>query len=482
MSAPHRQGLLIELVDPLITTASSATATVPEALPFIPGAMLLGAAAAAGYGGGMAQETAFALFHSGRVRFDDALPVDNSGRVGLPAPFSLHFPKGTHPLEGDVLKDFSAAEPLPGYEQLRDRALAAGPAEVTVRIGGTMRTAIDPATGRAADSQLFGYQFLKPGQRFWAGIEAEDQASLDAAMECLLGKGQVEAELILGRARSGEFGRVRLSRCEAPEMSPGSTGSPTTRWLWLLSDLWATGPKGLPTLRPDSAFFGGGNIDWSRSFTRSRRYSPFNAKWQARAPERVLIQRGSVIVIQNSPLAPGLWRLGLGQEQGLGRMLVLDQPPLEMLKASDAAMPELSALHEPDSRENADSDAPPPLITWLKRQANVVNIDVSDDLKKLKGHYETAERIHGERVGPTPSQWGSIRSILERGGDHAAYLGGVRGTGEKALWGAQYKEGDNHNFADFITAVIADKGARHAALLARDARRWLDREGWFDGH
>lgn len=95
--------LLITLEGPLITSSSSATAAAAPALPYIPGAMLQGMALSNAYGeanaGTEAEKNAkrgeiFARFHERLLTFDDALPLDEAGKIGFPVPMSLARPKG----------------------------------------------------------------------------------------------------------------------------------------------------------------------------------------------------------------------------------------------------------------------------------------------------------------------------------------------------------------------------------------------------
>lgn len=465
-----RQGLLIELIDPLITSASIATEAVPEALPYIPGAMLLGAAAAKGYASGLPQQEASRLFHSGSVKFGDGLPIDTKGQIGLPNPVSLHFPKGADPFDRDKLVDFSGAERLIAHEQLRGKALSADCLHIPVKTSATMRTAIDRGTGRAAESQLFGYKMLDAGQFFLASIDANSQEDMDNILAYL-----TPGDLFLGRSKSGEFGRVRITFSNLPEFDSGGEIKGDT-YLWCLSDLWAHDANGVPTLAPDASFFGSsGVVDWSRSFTRNRMFSPYNAKWQSRGAERALIQRGAVFVIKDGSMKTGSTHFGMGLELGYGHVLVSDCSPKETLAALSAFSITLPI----------GATSPPPeqtkFLDWLAGRSQGEGLDASKYLDTLIKHYEAAKHIAGYPVGPGPSQWGSLKTILQRGEEVDSFLNSTRGESKRRQWGAIYASGDNNTFTDFIKTVICERDTETAALLAREIRNWLEKEGWFDG-
>ncbi len=78
----------LELLDNLICQGSNASVGLPPGLDYIPGNMFLGAVAQKLYSG--LQEKAFEVFHSGRVRFGDGLPLTPGGQPALPMPLCLH--------------------------------------------------------------------------------------------------------------------------------------------------------------------------------------------------------------------------------------------------------------------------------------------------------------------------------------------------------------------------------------------------------
>ncbi|HHL22161.1 MAG TPA: hypothetical protein ENJ52_11630 [Aliiroseovarius sp.] len=457
-----RKGLRIELLDDVITSASSATAATPRALAYIPGAMLLGAAAA---GRNWPVEQAFALFQSGALRFDDGLPVDQAGALALPVPMSLHRRKGSDAnladRQGDIL-DCAACDPAAGFSALRDRSYCTNGHEHVVRSRTSLRTAIDPATGRAAEGQLFGYEALRAGQVFWAGLEGpKDQ--VDDIAQCL------EGEHFLGRSRSAEFGRVRITTVEPWQLSPDGTGE-TTRYVWFLSDFWAVGSNGLPTARPGAeALATTGTVLWQRSFTRMRRFAPYNAHWHKRAPERDLISRGSVLVLEDCPLPLGLHRFGIGQELGYGLALVSDRPPGEALLALE--QPDVPM---PDPRPAAGSQTR--VVKWLAKMAErdaggkEIERKVQRDVADLRKYYISARRLKGgQEAGPGRSQWGRLEAGLRNGEKVAALM-------DTKPWDDRFKAGDKATFK----AMLEDRSPERLAHLAKAMLAAMAQEGWPD--
>ncbi len=114
----------------------------------------------------------------------------------------------------------------------------------------------------ADDGQLYAYEALSPGQRFWARLESDDVGLLTKVKDALLG------EAFVGRSKTAEFGRVRIEAVEPWGDDIVSTTAAATgaRFIWLLSDSWFLGVDGLPTGRPEPEISSAARIDWSRSF------------------------------------------------------------------------------------------------------------------------------------------------------------------------------------------------------------------------
>lgn len=331
----------VVLEQPVIISQQSATAGAHQSLDYVPGSAVLGLAAARLYAK-LPAEAAWTLFHSGRVRFGDGLPVTAGGELAYPVPLSWHTYKGESArgagdtLRAEVLFDPSLhavsneRQPVQlrgGYTTVAGRFLQ--PAHES-----TLKTAIDPNTGMAAESQLFGYQALAAGQRFRTTIRADedvDPTLWQTLLEHLAGPAR------LGRSRSAQFGAVRFAAADGdPPMAtyPSTATSETTLTLWLLSDL-ALERDGQPCLQPEVDLLGlpeGAQWLVSRSFLRTRRFSPYNAYRRGYDSERQLISRGSVLryhlprplsTAETRSLADGV---GLHVETGLGHVWI--DPPL----------------------------------------------------------------------------------------------------------------------------------------------------------
>jgi CRISPR-associated protein Csx10 len=320
----------ISLHQPLVISQQSASAGAHHSLDYIPGSILLGLAASRLYST-LDQDSAWLLFHSGLVRFGDALPLQGQ-QVARPMPMCWHYTKGESYKNSDTLKANTLFDPSMasgdtnrqpvqmrnGY--VTEHGQTASPEKVQ-----TLKTAIDPKTGKAAESQLFGYEALAANQTFRFVLSADDitQELWDKLKAALSGRAQ------LGRSRSAQFGKVMITPAkEAAHTPPASNDNQLT--LWLQSDLLLE-HNGQPCLQPLPELIGlpeGSHWLADSSFLRARRYSLYNAYRRHYDSERQVISRGSVLryelphALSEEQLNTLQQGIGLQIESGLGQVLV----------------------------------------------------------------------------------------------------------------------------------------------------------------
>ncbi len=484
-----RHALRITLLEDCVFSAGNATVGGHRSVDRIPGQTLLGAAASRLYrrfldAGGT---RAYTAFHSGRLRFLDGLPCADD-EIAHPVPLAWHEAKT--PASGDsTVYNFAAPGSngeIPGGKQpkqIREGYVFADGRRLLPMRNLRMKTAIDPRTGRADEGKLFGYESLVQGRSLIAWVEA------DADCDDLLKEvaAVLHGEILLGRSRSAEYGRVHVEF--APAATPikqGSTGSSTHLTLWLLSDLALTDDTGRPTLEPSARALGlpGAKILWSKTFLRHRRYSPWNQARHGYDRERLLLAAGGVITLQletpltqeqHDRLATGI---GLYREAGLGRVWM--NPPFlqqETLSPPNGLSP---------SPRVSDAVADHRLLSWLRMQSE----DWKTDLDQTAGEYSrefgeqlrVARRLGGvsqqEDFGPSKSQWGRVyETARSRSGQtlfEALFEGDqavIKQQGEGWSETIRYtEEGAPYRLRDWLRDRLAWDGAmpaEHYAYLVR---------------
>ena len=496
-----RQTLKITLLEDCVFSASMATTGGHSGLDRIPGQALLGAAAARCYAD-LGTERAFAIFHSGRFRFGDGLPGRGDSSA-LPVPLSWHHYKGEDPcapgsddLEPDRLLNLLHGQPEPSRQpvQLRKGYVLDDGAWLKPRISLRLKTAIAPETGRAAEAQLFGYSSLEKGQQFLAELQCDDdlESEMQRVVDSLTG------ERLLGRSRSAEYGRVRIEPIGATS-SPNCGNPGAELHLLLRSDLALVDEYGQPTLEPSPQRLGlgDGEIDWQRSWLRTRRYSIWNQYRNGHDRERMVINAGSVITLKldHSPDPDALAALehGVGcyRECGLGRILV--NPSL-----LEGKTPDFGDRSEPNEARPVTARPDDPLIAWLESRTGSGDIKIDRRARQLARDFMTgldrARRLAGvapdRAFGPSKAQWGTVfeaarntpgKHLFTRlfDGDNACIKPSAEG------WREQVRKADGtwHTLAQSLKDALSrdgDTGAsgdltdrEYAALVRRLGRRML---------
>jgi hypothetical protein len=481
-----RFGIVLTLLDDVVLSAVSATTGPHKTLRYVPGAKLLGHAAARLYDRARKEKWAYQAFHSGDVRFSDGLPLADDGRVGWPMPLSLHRPK-----EGGDIVDLSQhARGQVQWTQERGAAIdSTGTPVQLVRTEYTLRSAKGSGRGAAPRGMLFGYESLPAGARFFATIEGP--SDILTKIRPVFDR----TTLRVGRSRFTEHGRIgSIVIEEFPQELPTSPSANRVT-VWALSDLCLSDQHGQPTLGPCRTHFGfpAGEVDWDRTFIRSRQYAPINAALNAHLPERVVIERGSVITFRGCSAIGGLLYVGAWREVGLGRCAVNALP---LPKGKDAAraadLAAAASVVSGSDPAQEDGGAGKAFLDWLRRrQASPIEAEAwaMQAAATLLPLYEAVRLLNGidpsEPAGPTPSQWGRVLEAARTAGGVEELRNVLfarrevpanQGICTDAVWTRRFGSDPDDNLAGWMKARIKDAvnqglPPQAIALLAREARR-----------
>lgn len=390
----RRALLILTASHPAVFSARAATEGQHQTLAHPTGAALLGWAASAGKYAKF--KDPFAVFHSGRVRFSNALPLTADGCATYPVPRLLaapkHGPGGVQWADpvagaagmldcGQVSVGIAADERDDAgnkvqREFLKGLFVSMAGAVVKPATGARLRTAT--RDGRAADGQLFGYTHLDPKAASYAAtIECEADAICDGDWMLLLAA--FAAGPRLGRASGTAYGggyACRVIDGAGAALWPlGAIAAGAMRVrVWALSDLALVDAHGAPCFVPSADMLGlpaGGTFHAAHSAIGVRRYAPWNAHLRTRDLERQVIEAGSVFTFTyEQPLAATTQSraaVGQFQEAGLGRIVVapalLDGAPGDTLVVADTPVP-IAAL---EAAKATAAMAPPPseVLQWL---------------------------------------------------------------------------------------------------------------------
>lgn len=512
--------LKLTLLEDVIINERPANEGGHAGLDYLPGFLLLGAAAARLYAEHSRAE-AWRLFHSGQVRFGDALPLADD-QPTWPIPLCWHERKGTpaicerrrHECKGEqsirewmIVADKVLNLQSDRFEdnaqpkQLRAGYVRGDGRHLSIDKSFRMKTAIDPDTGCVAEAQLFGYQSINAGQSFVACVRADDGFDADLwqrLVETLTDQG----ELLLGRSRSAEYGRVKVAPLDwsAATLEPPTARTETDAQdltLWCLSDVALIDEAGQPLLTPTPAALGlpRATIEWDRTFLRVRRYALWNRHRDGYDVERQVIQHGSVIGLrlpspltedERAHLAAGI---GLYREAGLGWVSI--NPELLARKEPQFAAPiDAPSVEEPSRPEH-------PLIAWLEAEQGgdthrrEAENQVKDLRKELEKCYNLARRYAGVPehlpIGPSPAQWGTIYEVARNhdSRDLAGLKQRIFNDGDNALckakgenWQDPFRDtqGLGTFFDWFKTKAEALSSVQTLRLFTREAQRVASRQ------
>lgn len=447
----NRYPLALELEDDLVLSRRNSTTGGHECLTWLPGSALRGWAAGRLYDA-LGADDAFRVFHSGAVRFGDALPAGPQGQPGRPLPLSWHSdkadPDGRPESAGRWVREriFNLAAPdaagrhsMKQPRALRDGFVTADGAAPQPLRRDRMMTAIGEH-GTVAAGQLFGYQSLVRGQRFIGHLSFDDglpDALVQRVVEAFDGM------LRLGRSRATGYGRVRSSVGVPQPSAPVTSVDGERLQLWLLSDAWLRDANGQPSLRPDGDSLGlpGAVLVLEHSFLRARRVSPWNAHRALPEMERQTLVAGSVITLSRpggfsaAALQPLADRgIGAGRALGLGEVAVQPRLLQTLHPVFEAPVAAQAAAAPSRDRTTAAPVTPAtstPLLAFLRarapkgRHGDHARAFVESELGLLVQRWKSVRAYEalppGREMGPGPSQWGLVAALAARHPTLAGY-------------------------------------------------------------
>ncbi len=411
--------LTIELVpeEAAVFSRTAATEGAHATLAGPPGAALLGWAASRCYED--LGDAAHTVFHSGMVRFSDAVRwVD--GKPRFPNPAILLEPKHG---DGETVLGRSRFEEVNNAGKDANQIQAEAVKGEWLSLDGEkskapetrrrMRTAMEDGT--AKEGQLFGYQAIDPtGLCYRATIETD--AGTDVLSENawqLLVEAFSGGTVRLGRARASGYGghyHCRIESAESfwPDESEVAVGKLVR--FWLLSDAMLLNEWGAPKVAVKPSDFGLDDDDWQlaggETAMSMRRAWPWNTTIKSRDLELALIEAGSVFGFEwmgggePPPVEPSVL-IGTGHERGLGRVVVMP-PDFNFRPGTALPVP-------PPAQKPAESM----IAEWASRRAD--NLDDGRQLDWEDGRIAEVKRLI-DRAGPSgpgTSQWSGIGAFID---------------------------------------------------------------------
>lgn len=406
-----------ELLSQVVLISVSATEGYHKSLDYIPGSKFLGIVARKLYNTEVreAQEL-LDLFHNGNIRYGDAHPVIN-GQMGFRAPYVWLKPKGS-PTGERVYVHGLTAKDQDGH-RLEDGTLLKTVKEgyftqqgdvATINQKFTIKSAYDRKLRRAKDSQMYGYSGLEKGTLWRFQVEFDKPDNIEEVRNTLIGRHRI------GRSKSAEYGLIEIREVKTEAEKPTNIEKGRA-YLYAVSNLCFYDQYGKCTVEPTVEQLGlpeGSKINWGKSVIRTRLYRTWNQKRSNRNEDRLIIRRGSVIVVELSKAMKSTdWEMGIGAHlaEGFGKVWVNPEKvkinakelPLKLTKATQDKKEQVSSAVV---SKGAGDDL---ILSFLEsRQAEAelkYNTDeaVNQFIKTFSDKYEEI----------SSSQWGQVRNIAK---------------------------------------------------------------------
>lgn len=367
------------------------------------------------------EEDAFEVFHSGAVRFLDGHIVEG-GEKTFHAPLSWFAPKGYSLVKAIEKKElyndhFISSDDYEAFivkgiqlKQQRGSFVTLGAKVAELDTNYRQKSAYDKKNRRSQDSSMFGYYALAKGTKWTFSVEIDNNSlNIELIKKTLLESNR------LGKSRSSEYGRIKITFVDEKRstfsqiLEPIEIDNKQYIFLYAHSRLALIDDYGvnsyqptLATLKLDNAI----KIAWDKSQIRTSRYTPYVSIRHNRDPERLIIDKGSIIAIEvdekfdveaySQKIESGL---GLYLSEGHGKVIVNPK----FLATENPEFIKSSNLGDGSTDEVAEETLGS-IGTWLETEQ-----------KREKRAYELLKEVKAfivkHNVRNKKSQWGQVRSL-----------------------------------------------------------------------
>ena len=304
-----RLNFICEFKSDIVLHSSSNTEGKVDRFDYIAGSNFLGMVAREYLSFGA---DAFDVFHSGAVRFGDGHILNNKKQT-FHIPFSWFAPKGfsfqkakdknelfnEHFLTKEKYDKFIADNKQ--LKQQRAGFITYDGHLVKPKHNYRQKSAYDKTNRRSLDKSMFGYYALPKGTKWLFSVEMDSDTYREKIIKIL------EKSNRLGKSRSAEYGHIEISYLKEEidnievEPNPISIENKYYIFLYAYSRLALTNSGmnsyqfDLDSLKLDTS---AEKIAWDKSHIRTSRYTPYVSVRDNRDPERLIIDKGSVIAIE----------------------------------------------------------------------------------------------------------------------------------------------------------------------------------------
>lgn len=410
------------LLSDVVVNATLATEGNMSSLDYIPGSTLMGIVANPLYNEYKEHpEKTLNILHEAKVRFGDAC-ISFQGQTGLPMPIQFFTDKEKkdldkhsvylgHFLEGkEIRNEVGKIQPQQvrsGYFVINGQNINYLP---TIPKNFSLKSAHNPETRTANDSQMFGLEALPRGMQLAFSIQYDNPEDVALVEKYLIGTKSI------GKSKSAEYGQAKIEKNKTAQITIPVFDLQEGVLVYAASNLCFYDKKNWnPNYQPTTEDLGlsGGEICWEKSHIRTINYTTWNTTRQTTNPVRYCIARGSVFFIKGAKTNQSGGTVGEWQTEGLGRVLYnpefLKGSPEEGTSAFSGKFQKLEWKDFLVSKENPKVNQNP-LLKWLQEKQQEKNATLALSKSVHKAIYADSKKVEGFKE-VTSSQWGQIRQL-----------------------------------------------------------------------
>ena len=384
----------------IVLPATSNTEGNIESLEFIPGSNFLGMAAAEYE----KYENSFDVFHSGHVMFGDATIMCHEKQT-YKMPLSYFHEKNNKEkmYNHHLIDDFSQFSQL---KQLREGFITSTKDVTFIHYNYSQKSAYDKKLRRSKESSMFGYNAIKSDTLWQFTLKYDDSISkndLERIKKNLLGTKR------LGKSKSAQYGAVEIS-LEGKNEEVQNLVLSKEVVLYANSRLSLVDEEGNPTL--DLRYLCDGlkesNILYKKTQLKTSTFTPYNGARETKDYERVCINKGSVIVLEEidkeqlQKLQNGV---GAYLSEGFGELLI--NPSF----LNDAMFTFNKDSHSKKNQEKVKVQDATALFLQKRENTQKEKLKLANEVHKF---IEENKETYSQKMN---SQWGTIRSLCANSQD-----------------------------------------------------------------
>ena len=398
----------VEFESEVVLPASSNTEGNIEQLDFIPGSNFLGMVASK-YSEFQKRGTSFDVFHSGKVRFGDAtLLKDSKPTYKVPLSYVHEKLDESKIYNHHFIEEFEKFEQL---KQVRNGYITEDKELFFVDYNYSQKSAYSKEHRRSKDSSMFGYKAIKSATKWQFSLKYDKNlASEDVALI----KQTLLESTRLGKSKSAQYGEVKITQNNINN-NPLEESQSDEIILYANSRLALVDEAGNPTY--DLKYLCDGlrdeDIDYKYTQIKTSTFTPHNGARQTKDYERLCINKGSVIVLENikheqceklkEKLKNGV---GMYLNEGFGEILMnpsflMDKGAFKLTTDSKKDLTNEPKIKEPIKDKVA-------LFLQQKQKRKDAKLNLSNRVYKFIKYIEEHKELSDKKIN---SQWGAVRSL-----------------------------------------------------------------------